>query len=147
MDTKLKADIAEAAVITMLLKRGFNVLQPVGDRLPYDLAVDINGKLLRIQVKSAWLYNGSYTVDTRRTKTNRRQMRRSRYDGKDFDFAILYIDRLSAFYVMPVSVFANYKSGISLVERKTRQRKPQSATYKDRWDLLSAWAVQPVTAE
>lgn len=107
MDTKLKADIAEAAVITAPLKRGFNVLQPVGDRLPYDLAVDVNGKLLRIQVKSAWLYNGSYTVDTRRTKTNRRKMLRAHYDEKDFDFAILYIDRLNAFYIMPVSVFAN----------------------------------------
>ena len=147
MDTKLKADIAEAAVVTALLKRGFSVLQPVGDRLPYDLAVDINGKLLRIQVKSAWLYNGSYTVDTRRTKTNRRQMLRSRYDERDFDFAILYIDRLNAFYIMPVSIFATYKSGISLVEGETRQRKPQSANYRERWDLLSAWAVQPVTAE
>ena len=54
MDTKLKADIAESTVITELLKRGFNVLKPIGDRLPYDLAIDINGKLLRIQVKSAW---------------------------------------------------------------------------------------------
>lgn len=52
MDTKLKADIAESSVITELLKRGFNVLKPAGDRLPYDLAVDINGKLIRIQVVS-----------------------------------------------------------------------------------------------
>ncbi|MBU0759722.1 MAG: hypothetical protein KKC66_02385 [Candidatus Omnitrophica bacterium] len=34
MDTKLKADIAEAAVTTELLKRGFRVLKPIGDRLP-----------------------------------------------------------------------------------------------------------------
>ncbi|MFH1354874.1 MAG: group I intron-associated PD-(D/E)XK endonuclease [Candidatus Omnitrophota bacterium] len=51
MDTKLKADIAESAVITELLKRGFRVLKPIGDRLPYDLAIDQNGKLLRIQVR------------------------------------------------------------------------------------------------
>lgn len=54
MDTKLKADIAESAVITELLKRGFKVLKPLGDRLAYDLALDLNGKLLRIQAKSAW---------------------------------------------------------------------------------------------
>lgn len=137
MDTKLKADIAEAAVVTALLKRGFNVLKPVGDRLAYDLAVDHNGKLLRIQVKSAWSYNGSFTVDTRRTKTNRRQMLRSRYDENDFDFAIVYIDSLNVFYVMPVSTFTGYKSGISLVESEKRQRKPQSAEYRERWDLLS----------
>ena len=137
MDTKLKSDIAEAAVITALLKRGFIVLKPVGDRLPYDLAVDVNGKLLRIQVKSAWSYNGCYTVDTRRTKTNRRRMLRKRYGEEDFDFAILYIDRLNVFYVMPVSVFSGFKSGISLVETETRQRKPKSAMYRERWDLLS----------
>jgi hypothetical protein len=147
MDTKLKADIAESAVITALLKRGFKVLRPVGDRLPYDLALDLNGKLVRIQVKSAWYYSGNFTVDTRRTKTNRRNMLRSRYDDKDFDFAILYIDRMNTFYVMPVSVFSTYKSGISLVETDKRQRKPRSAEYKERWDLLSKWAVQSETVE
>ena len=137
MDTKLKADIAEFAVIQALLRRGFSVLKPIGDRLPYDLAVDVNGKLLRIQVKSAWYYNGNYTVDTRRTKTNRRRMVRSRYSKSDFDLAIVYIDKLDTFYVMPVSVFSSYKSGIALVEENKRQRKPMSAMYKERWDLLS----------
>ena len=147
MDTKLKADVAESAVITALLKKGFRVLKPVGDRLPYDVAIDLNGRLIRIQVKSAWPYNGSYTVDTRRTKTNRRYMRRAYYDENDFDFAIVYIDRLNVFYVIPLSAFAAYKSGITLVESAKRQRKPRSAMYRENWDLLSAWAVQPVTAE
>ncbi len=147
MDTKLKADVAESAVMTALLKRGFKVLKPIGDRLPYDLALDVNGKLLKIQVKSAWHYNGSYTVDSRRTKTNRRRMLRSRYDDKDFDFAIVYIERLEIFYVIPISVFSAYKSGISLVETEKRQRKPQSAIYRERWDLLSKGAVQSETIE
>ena len=141
MDTKLKADIAESAVVTALLKRGFRVLKPIGDRLPYDLALDVNGELLRLQVKSAWYYNGSYTVDTRRTKTNRRVMLRKRYDENDFDFAIVYIERLEAFYVIPISKFSAYKSGISLVETKKRQRKPKSAAYREHWDLLSKGAV------
>ena len=141
MDTKLKADIAESAVVTALLKRSFRVLKPIGDRLPYDLALDVDGKLLRVQVKSAWYYNGSYTVDTRRTKTNRRRMLRAHYDENDFDFAIVYIERLETFYVIPVSKFSAYKSGISLVETKKRQRKPRSAIYKERWDLLSKRAI------
>lgn len=137
MDTKLKADIAESAVVTELLRRGLRVLKPVGDRLPYDLAVDINGKLLKLQVKSAWLRKGTYFVDSRRTKTNRRHMLRERYNGKDFDFAILYIDDLKVFYIMPVLVFSSYKSEIALVEKDTRQRKPRSSYYRERWSLLS----------
>lgn len=138
MDTKLKADIAESAVITELLKRGFRVLKPVGDRLPYDLAVDHNGKLIKIQVKCAW-YDSSedaYIVDVRRTKTNRRKMLRHRYTAKDFDYAILYIDDLRVFYVMPVRVFTSFASSISLVEDAKRQRKPRSALYRERWDSM-----------
>ncbi len=137
-DTKLRADIAEAAVLTKLLERGFRVLRPIGVRLPYDLAVDADGQLIRIQVKSAWYESakGLYTVDARRTKTNRRYMRRERYTPKDFDIAILYLPGCGVCYVMPVQAFASYRSGISFVERNTRQRKPRSSEYRERWDLL-----------
>lgn len=139
MDTKLKADIAESAVTTELLKRGFRVLQPIGDRLAYDLAVDLQGKLLRLQVKSAWFDSNAkcYVVDARRTKTNRRRMLRQRYGAGDFDFAIVYLAGLGVFYVMPVSVFSSYGSTITFIETDKRQRKPNSSSYRERWDLLS----------
>lgn len=139
MDTKLKADIAESAVITELLKRGFKVLKPIGDRLPYDLAIDHKGKLIRLQVKSAWhdAEDKCYAVDARRTKTNRRRMLRARYDKDDFDFAILYIHELNVFYIMPVEIFSSYASTITLVETDKRQRRPKSAEYRSRWNLLS----------
>jgi len=108
MDTKLKADIAESAVTTELLKRGFRVLRPTGDRLPYDLAVDRAGTLVRIQVKSAWFNktDACYVVDARRTKTNRRKMQRQWYSDRDFDFAIIYLDDVDVFYVLPVRFFS-----------------------------------------
>ncbi len=139
MDTKLKADIAESAVTTELLKRGFRVLHPVGDRLAYDLGVDLEGRFLRLQVKSAWFDKKAkcFVVDVRRTKTNRRRMLRQRYNADDFDFAIIYLAELGVFYVMPVSVFTKYGSTVTLVEIGKRQRKPKSAVYKERWDLLS----------
>ncbi|MCU0666447.1 MAG: group I intron-associated PD-(D/E)XK endonuclease [Candidatus Omnitrophica bacterium] len=139
MDTKLKSDIAESAVTTELLKRGFRLLRPVGDRFAYDLGIEILGRLIRVQVKAAWFDAKSkcYVVDSRRTKTNRRRMLRHRYNADDFDFAILYLADLHVFYVMPVSVFSRYGSTITLVETDKRQRKPQSAKYKERWDLLS----------
>ena len=139
MDTKLKADIAESAVVTELLRRGFKVLKPIGDRLPYDLALDLDGRILRVQVKSAWpVHNkGYYAVDVRRTKTNRRVMKRERYSQQDFDLAILYINEGPVFYVMPAAVFNSYASTISLVEAKKRQRKPRSFQYRERWDFVS----------
>jgi hypothetical protein len=138
MDTKLKGDIAEQAVILYALKQGWGVLKPIGDRLPYDLVFDINNVLVKIQVKSAWFdeKRKNYVVDIRRTKTNRKQMIRDNYELSDFDFAIIYIEDLSLFYIMPVEVFIGYGSEIHLVETKKRQRKPKSADYREAWKLI-----------
>lgn len=138
--TKLKADIAELAATQALLMRGYNVLQPIGDRLAYDIAVDIDGRLIRIQVKSAW-YNEKkmmHIVDNRRTRTNRRFMRRKPYEDHDFDIAILYVKESDVFYVMPVTVFNSYASSIAIVESEKRQRPPRSFQYRERWDLIAS---------
>lgn len=138
VDTKLKGDIAEQSTVVQALKKGWGVLQPVGDRLAYDLVFDVNGSLLKIQVKAAWFHQASqnYVVDNRRTKTNRRSMVRSPYSTTDFDFAIAYISELEVFYIFPADVFISYGSEIHLVETEKRQRKPRSADYRERWDLL-----------
>ncbi len=138
MDTKLKGDIAEQAVVLYALKQGWGVLKPIGDRLPYDLALDISGSILTIQVKSAWFdtKRQNYVVDNRRTKTNRRVMIRENYEVKDFDFAVIFIEELDVFYVMPSDVFISYGSEIHLVETVKRQRKPKSGEYRNAWHLV-----------
>ena len=138
MDTKLKGDIAEQAVVLYALKQGWGVLKPVGDRLPYDLALDISGSIMTIQVKSAWFdtKRQNYVVDNRRTKTNRRVMIRENYEVKDFDFAVIFIDELNVFYVMPSDEFISYGSEIHLVETVKRQRKPKSGEYRNAWHLV-----------
>jgi len=143
MDTKLKGDIAEQTAILQALKRGWGVLKPVGDRLPYDLVFDVSGALIKVQVKSAWFdsLRGNYVVDNRRTKTNRKVMLRESYKQTDFDFALVYIPDLEMFYVFPVGVFIGYASEIHLVEADKRQRKPLSAKYRDAWELILQWAA------
>ena len=138
MDTKLKGDIAEQAAVLHALKRGLGVLKPFGDRLPYDLVFDVEGTLVKIQVKYAWLDqpSGNYVADNRRTKTNRRLMLREAYHLSDFDFALVYIENIDLFYVFPVDVFIDYGSEIHLVEAEKRQRKPRSAQYRDAWELI-----------
>lgn len=140
MDTKLHGDIAEQAAILEILKRGWGVMVPIGDRLPYDLVIDLEGQLKKIQVKSAWWdeKKQNYVVDNRRTQTNRRVMKRSSYLPGDFDFALLYIRELSIFYIMPFEIFNGYGSEIHLVEAEKRQRKPKSVDYREAWNLLEA---------
>lgn len=138
VDTKVKGDIAEQAAVLHALKRGWGVLTPFGDRLPYDLVFDVEGILIKIQVKYAWFDepSGNYVVDNRRTKTNRRCMVREAYKRSDFDFALVHIEKLDLFYVFPVDVFICYGSEIHLVEAEKRQRKPRSAEYRDAWELI-----------
>jgi hypothetical protein len=147
VDTKQKGDIAEYSTILEALKRGWGVLKPVGDRLPYDLVFDIQGTLVKIQVKSAWYHEPDdvYLTDNRRTQTNRRIMKRSRYRRRDFDFGLVYVEPLDVFYVFPSDVFNAFASSISLVESNKRQRKPRSANYRDAWTLISTWAAQKET--
>ncbi len=149
MDTKQKGDIAEQAVVLAALQQGWGVLKPIGDRLPYDLVFDIEGSFVRIQVKSAWFDSrrGNYVVDTRRTKTNRRQMIRENYTIGDFDFAVIFIDDLEVFYVMSCEVFISYGSEIHLVEADKRQRKPRSSAFRNAWDLILQRAVPKVISE
>ena len=60
----------------------------------------------------------------------------------DFDFALAYIPQLDLFYVFPVEVFIGYASVIYMVEADKRQRRPQSAKFRDAWYLISQWATQ-----
>ena len=147
MDTKLKGDIAEQAAILQALQRGWGVLKTIGDRLPYDLVFDVEGALVRVQVKSAWHQEAddAFVVDNRRTKTNRRIMKRQVYQANDFDFALVYVAELPLFYVFPVGVFIDYGSQIYIVESGKRQRKPRSAKYREAWDLISNWAAHEET--
>jgi hypothetical protein len=139
MNTKSKGDLAEQAVILKALTHEWGVLRPIGDRLPYDLVFDIEGKLFKIQVKCAWFdkKRKNFVVDTRRTKTNRRKMLRSLYTVNDFDFAVVYIGELNVFYVFPVTVFISYGSEVHLIETEKRQRKPKSADFREAWQLIS----------
>jgi len=147
MNTKLKGDLAEQAAILQALKHGWEVLKPVGDRLPYDLVFDVKGLLVKVQVKCAWLDrpSGNYVVDNRRTKTNRQTMIRDVYCPTDFDFALVYLDDMDLFYIFPVDVFIGYGSEIHIVVADKRQRKPKSANYRDAWNLILQWAARGET--
>ncbi len=107
------------------------------------MVFDVQGALVRIQVKSAWLDQASvnYVIDNRRTRTNRRVMRRAPYQSKEFDFAIAYLPEKDICYVFPTEVFIGYGSEIHMVETDKRQRKPKSAAYRDAWELIHKWAV------
>ncbi len=146
--TKQKGDIAEQAVILQALERGYEVLKPIGDRMPYDIVFDVNGHLIKVQVKSAWkdTKGSSYVVDARRTKTNRREMVRDYYSKGDFDFLIAFIADYRIFYIIPFSVYESYASSIYLVADDRTSRLPRTWIYREAWHLIEERARQKETS-
>jgi hypothetical protein len=70
------SDVGEASrwqIIAALARRGKQLLLPVGDHLRYDLAIDDEGTILRIQCKTGRLRNGAVrfatcSIDARSTR-------------------------------------------------------------------------------
>jgi hypothetical protein len=56
--TRQKGELAEGAILAGLLKLGLTVMLPFGGGAPYDLVVDLDGALIRIQCKTAQLISG-----------------------------------------------------------------------------------------
>jgi hypothetical protein len=53
-NSKARGDETEAKIITQLLTEGYSVSIPFGDNDKYDLVVDDEGTLYRVQCKTAW---------------------------------------------------------------------------------------------
>jgi hypothetical protein len=137
MSTKLKGDLAEQEAVVRAMERGWGVLRPYGDRLPYDLAFDLDGVLVKAQVKAAWPNRNVFTCESRRTKTNRRTMVRAYYEPGDFDFALVKAD---AWYVLPADAFMSYKGAIAFGHE--RQRTWQ---YREAWALIETSCARSLT--
>ena len=60
--SKLKGDISELSVQLELLENGVKISKPIGDNCPYDLIMDYNSRLYKIQVKTASLRSSGSVV-------------------------------------------------------------------------------------
>lgn len=131
-DTKLVGDIAVQHAILEALERGWGVSVPVGDRLPYDLIIDVGGGsrgLFRCQVKSCHKEERGFAANTRRCKTNRKRYRIERYGRNDFDFALLFHPKDRIFYVVPIYTFLAYRSAVRISTRRAQ-------LYRNAWNQL-----------
>ena len=57
--TKRRGEIGEAAFLAKASAMGFGVAKPWGDSDRYDLIVDVAGRLLKVQIKSAHCVSAS----------------------------------------------------------------------------------------
>lgn len=109
---KRKGDLAEHAVAMAGLRRGWAVLWPVGDRLPYDLVFDIGGLFRRVQVRAAWDSDRGFAVDFRKGP------KRERYRLTEVDFVVAVVlgDPTDLFYVLPIAAVVEIPGHVRIAD-------------------------------
>jgi hypothetical protein len=83
--TQRKGDIAKSRAVATFTAKGFDVSLPLTESAPYDLIVDVCGKLIRVQCK----YSSKVCVDLRRIHSNSKGYVVKKYATGDFDW--LYV--------------------------------------------------------
>lgn len=96
----INGELAEAAVALALLKKGKVVLHPHGNGQRYDLVINDNGQIYRIQVKAGWLTTDKSVIRFNACSNNKGYTRRS-YQGQ-IEFFGVYCAELDSVYLVPI---------------------------------------------
>jgi hypothetical protein len=110
MNSKQKGNISEAKALFEFQKRNIPVALPWGDNERYDMIAEFNGKLNRIQVKTAnEELNGSIKCYTRSSKNHTTNKQLLDYQN-DVDYFIFYNQTRDLIALVPIEVIGEAKS-------------------------------------
>lgn len=127
---------SELTVILEAINNGYQVLQPIGNYLPYDLAIDINGVIIKLQVKTLRRKGKtkSFFCEVRRMlKDKNGKNIYKRYNVNDFDFAAIVLRNESVF-IIPSHEIVDKVSFFVGKQGKTER-------YRSAWHLLDEFAA------
>ena len=121
MKPKDKGDKAVAHAIAYFIDNGYEVLLPFGDKRPYDMVVELDNKLYKVQVKYAGFYSSAkkHIAALRTMGGNQSFYTVKKY--ADFAFDLLFIYTASGrSFLIPWSELKN-RNSISIEASKFRQ--------------------------
>lgn len=105
----------ELEVAMKLIELGYIVSVPYGNNSRYDLLVDTDNNIYRIQVKHAKQNsNGSYTIKTANSVSTTTKRTVKHYSKNDVDFIITIIE--NQLVVIPVEIVVNSESKVFRTE-------------------------------
>jgi hypothetical protein len=137
--------IAELIFVVKAASLGFAVLKPYGDSEPYDIVVEENGRLLRIQVKSVFTTNRwGYSIAVARHAYRRPMVQ---YSAQEIDFIAAYVVPHDVWYIAPVSEIGSRTNIRLYPEGSIRHGGAHFEKYREAWDLLRLGAARPAQPE
>jgi PD-(D/E)XK endonuclease len=139
--SKRKGVIAELIFVVKAASMGFAVSKPYGDSEPYDVIIEANGRLLRIQVKSVFTTSRwGYSIAVTR---KRQQKPGLPYSALEIDFIAAYVVAHDAWYIIPVAEIVNLTNIRLYPAGAKRQDGAHFEKYREAWDLLRRGAARP----
>lgn len=107
MNTKAQGDVGVAMAIAYYTQQGYPVSIPMGDNTRYDLIVEVNGELKKIQCKaSKYKPKGQYIIALRTSGGNKSGTTIKKINKEDADFVFAYTFD-GGWYEFPQSEFVN----------------------------------------
>ena len=118
---KTKGDLAELKVAADLADRGYRILFPYGEDNDYDLCVEADGSLLRVQVKYTDSHGEVVHVKcTSHSLTNGRVRQTKKYTAETIDVLAVYDRSSGCIYYIPAKELGSGRSIMHLRLTETR---------------------------
>ena len=105
LTTDQKGAIAETAIAHEAVKLGFDVYRPINEGTRYDLIIDVEGRLLRVQCKWASRYDDVLIVRTYSCRRSADGLIKRGYTKDEIDAFGAYCADLDRCYLLPIDEF------------------------------------------
>jgi PD-(D/E)XK endonuclease len=97
-----KGAVAEAAITTAALELGLTVLRPLCEGRRYDIVIDLEPRLLRVQCKLARELDGVLLVMTHTNRFTPHGYVSTKYTADEVDAVAAYAPRTRRCYLVPI---------------------------------------------
>ena len=123
LNTHFQGKITEMKVATAFLEKGYQVNQPLVSCSRYDFIVDINGKLIRLQVKSSQSKENNSYIEfaTSSSHTNTSTTINHSYNNQEIDYFATYYENQC--YVISVDECGNRMQRLRIIPPKNGNQR------------------------
>lgn len=129
-----KGAAAEAAITAAVIQLGLTVLRPLCEGRRYDLIVDLEPALLRVQCKLARRSGGVLVVPLQTSRFTPRGYVCTSYSSAEIDAVAVYSSELNRSFLLPVAEVAGM-CGVHLRLKATRNNQALGVRWASDYEL------------
>jgi len=138
---KRRGELAELIFVLKAATMGLAVSKPFGDSFPYDVVVESDHRMLRIQVKSSFSSNrAGYCINlgARGDAAGHRL-----YTPDEIDFVAAYVVCHDTWYIIPATALGTARSVRLYPAGSKKQNVGRFEKYREAWNLITGLGDSP----